>query len=69
MATPFDLSELKDPRLKRAAGRFVDFCSESFDWRRNADEPFDEALYGEAQAMVLGELLAMDKDQASGGAA
>lgn len=69
MATPFDLNALKDPRLARAAGRFMDFCAESFDWRRNADEPFDETLYGEAQAMVLGELLEMDKAPAKRGGA
>ena len=72
MANPFDPNALSDPRLIRAADRFIDFCAESFDWRRNADEPFDEPLYEAAKQMVLDEIVALDQSRSqvkSGGAA
>lgn len=60
MSSNFDPGTLENPRLQRAAQGFIDYCDEAFEWRRNADEPFDQELYEEARQMVLRAIEALD---------
>jgi hypothetical protein len=43
-------------RMQKAAAGFQQFCEKEFEWRRNGDEPFDEAAYRAAMQMVLDKL-------------
>jgi len=46
-------------RLQKAAEGFQHFCEKEFEWRRNGDQPFDEAAYRAAMQMVLDKLARM----------